>query len=377
MPGIVRAKSKRKTTERPAAKVNSSAKLAASARSPKASSRRGLLSQRDLESAILKQCAVGRDKLDRPDRNMPVRVSKVLPGATGSPEFPRAWARKSEAARGCAEWYVPEGSVDPSRRMLFLHGGSYTVWAPCDAPYRSICSRLALACRVCVLSIDYRMAPEHLFPAAFEDGLAALKWIAAYGPGSATEPAPARDVFVCGDSAGGGLALALCAATLPQNVRGVLRGVVGISAWADMTASVPSYETRQWDATRCFGDPCNAGVDRQAGREEAEVYLGRDGVRKHGKDWRASPFFASKARLLAMPAVLLHVGDYELIRDESKLLGDKLRAAGHGDSTVKVYPRMWHCWHEYSQGSGFGQPLVKAVRAVNEIGKWVKHRKST
>lgn len=377
MPGIVKAKSKRETTVRPTGKVNSVAKSAANAkRSPKANPRSGSLSQRDLENAILKQCAAGRDKLDRAQRHMPVRVLKVLPGETGSPEFPRAWARKGEAARGCAEWYVPEGS-DPSRRMLFLHGGSYTVWAPRDAPYRSICSRLALACRICVLSIDYRMAPEHLFPAAFEDGLTALKWIAVHGPGSTTEPAPARDVFVCGDSAGGGLALALCAAALPKDMRGVLRGVIGISAWADLSASVPSYETRQWDAKRCFGDPCNAGVDRRAGREEAEVYLGRDGVRKHGRDWRASPFFASKARLRSMPAVLLHVGDYELILDESTLLGEKLRAAGHSDSTVAVYPRMWHCWHEYSQGSGLGQPLVKAVRAVNEIGRWVKHRKSS
>jgi len=287
-------------------------------------STKGALSQRELEAEILKLCAKGRDKLDKqmaPD----VKIVPVKPGSACCEDFPMAWRRREggkRTERGTAEWYVPKGA-DPKKRMLFFHGGSYTVWAPKDAPYRSLCSRLAAVCRLCVLSVDYRMAPEHLFPAAFEDSAAALCWIAGHGPDSAMEPSPATDIFVCGDSAGGGLALAVCMAP-PRSVRPMLRGAVGLSPWIDMTASTPSYETRQWDPERGFGDAVNAGTDRKGGQGEAEVYLGRGGVKLHGKDWRVSPFFALASKLRNMPPVLLHVGDYELILDESVLLHQKM-----------------------------------------------------
>lgn len=329
--------------------------------------------QRELEDTILRRCAASRDRLDR--RMAPgVRVVPVAPGTTGDDAFPRLWTRKEGSkriARGTAEWHVPQG-VDTRRRMLFLHGGTYVLYAPRDAVYRSLCSRLARACSVCVLCVDYRLAPEHLFPAAFEDSVAALRWLAAHGPESPTAAAAATDLFVCGDSAGGGLALAACMAPLAK-VRSVLRGVLGLSPWLDLTASTPSYETRVWDPERCFGDACSGeGYQRRDGQLEAEGYLGRGGSARHGRDWRASPFFAPTPRLRALPPVLLHVGDYELIRDESVLLGQRMREAGHDDATVAVYPRMWHCWHQYAEGGGEGQPLRKAIRAVREIGQWVR-----
>eukprot|EP00933_Yihiella_yeosuensis_P075776 TRINITY_DN8529_c0_g2_i1.p1 TRINITY_DN8529_c0_g2~~TRINITY_DN8529_c0_g2_i1.p1 ORF type:complete len:374 (-),score=81.11 TRINITY_DN8529_c0_g2_i1:370-1491(-) len=330
--------------------------------------------QRLLEDAILRRCAAGRDQLDK--KRVPgVTVIPVKPGTTDCKDFPRAWSRKESSgrkARGAAEWYVPPGA-NPARRMLFLHGGSYILWAPQDAPYRALCTRLAKACNICILSVDYRMAPEHLFPAAFDDSLAALRWITSHGPFSTTETSPAEDVFVCGDSAGGGLALAVCLA-LEKSFTTCLRGVIGLSAWTDLTASTGSYDTRQWDAERCFGDAVNATTDRRSGREEAEGYLGRGGVQKHGRDWRASPFFAPAAKLRRLPSVLLHVGDYELILDESVDLHRRMQRAGHLDATVSVYSRMWHCWHEYTEGGGEGQSLKKAVDAIREIGRWVRDR---
>ncbi|CAE8631256.1 unnamed protein product, partial [Polarella glacialis] len=178
---------------------------------------------------------------------------------------------------------------------------------------------------------------------------------------------------VCGDSAGGGLALSVCMAQ-SISVRRCLRGALGLSAWADLSASTPSYDSRQWDEERCVGDAVNAGVTRKSGREEAEVYLGSGGVARHGRDWRASPFFASAAQLRRMPPVLLQVGDFELILDESVLLQQRMQAVGHRDSTVVVYPRMWHCWHEYAEGSGLGQPLHAAAKAVSELARWVRAR---
>lgn len=333
-------------------------------------------SHRELESAILRRCAAGRDSLDA--RRAPgVKLVKVRLGSTGLRHFPRRWTRKEEKGRvirGDAEWHVPNGA-DPTKRMLFLHGGTFVTWAPQDAPYRSLASRFARACNVCVLAIDYRNAPEHKFPAAYDDCAEALQWMAAHGPGSPVEVSPATDLFVSGDSAGGNLALAVCIAP-PAPVRRILRGCVGLSAWTDLTASTPSYETRQWDAERCFGDAVNKGTDRQGGRWEAEGYLGRGGVKKHGRDWRASPFFAPPSKLRNMPSVLFHVGDYELILDESVLFCEKMKKAGHRDAKATVYPRMWHVFHQYSEGGGERQPLEKALRAMREIGRWVNARKS-
>lgn len=334
------------------------------------------LTQRALEDAILRRCAKGRDQLDK-KRAPGVKVVPVLPGSTGQKDFPRYWSRKEDGKkleRGAAEWYIPPGA-DPKRRMLFLHGGGFALWAPQDAEYRSFGSRLAYECNVCVLSVDYRLSPEFLFPAAYEDSVAALQWIVTHGPGSATEEVPATDVFVAGDSAGGCLALAVCVAP-KASVRSVLRGTVGLSAWIDMTAASESYDTRQWDPARCFGDATNAGSDRLSGQGEAEVYLGRGGLKKHGRDWRASPLFAPAARLRKMPPVLLQVGDFELLLDENILLQKRMKKIGHSDATVSVYPRMWHCFQQYSEGGGVGQTLRKADAAMTAIGAWVRARKT-
>lgn len=180
-------------------------------------------------------------------------------------------------------------------------------------------------------------------------------------------------MFVAGDSAGGGLAVAACVAP-PPSVRRVLRGVIGLSAWMDLTASTPSYDTRQWDAGRCFGDAVNAGETREEGQGEALGYLGRGGIKKHGRDWRASPYFAPAAQLRTMPPALFSVGDYELILDESVLLAERMRKAGNKDVQCSVYPRMWHVFHQYSEGGGEDVPLQAAHRALREIGRWVAAR---
>jgi len=104
------------------------------------------LTQRQLESAILRQCAAGRDRLDR-RMAKGVKIISVRPSSEG---FPRKWFRREGrrmTMRGSAEWYIPP-KADGTRRMLFLHGGSYVVYAPQDAVYRSLASRLASRCGV-------------------------------------------------------------------------------------------------------------------------------------------------------------------------------------------------------------------------------------
>jgi len=120
-----------------------------------------------------------------------VRIITLDPSADG-PFTP--WERDGELSgdpggagpRGAAEWYVPWGPgpapADAARgRLLFFHGGGYVWYAPQDDVYRSFGTRLAQQTGMAVLSIDYRLAPEHAFPAALEDADAALRWLAVNG----------------------------------------------------------------------------------------------------------------------------------------------------------------------------------------------------
>lgn len=306
-------------------------------------------------------------------RVIPVPVGKTL-GQTSS--FPRAWHRKGEPPRGDAVWCVPAGGC-PRRRLLFLHGGAYAGNSPYDSQYLAFATQIARLTGLSVLSIDYRLAPEHRCPAPVTDSLAALKWMAAYGPpprgaprGTTAQRKSATQLFLCGDSAGGGLALACCLKA-PLALRPLIRGIVAISPWTDMTASTSTYETRLWNTKTKTGDPFD---DRESSLKMAATYIGKGPHRVRPTDIRASPFFASRARLRALPPTLFIVGDYELALGDSLELRDKMIAAGHLDASVSVYDRMFHCHVLYSEGKGLGQTLFAGVRGREELARWIADR---
>jgi hypothetical protein len=135
-----------------------------------------------------------------------------------------------EQIRATSDWIVPPGCVGASLddRVLFLHGGVYIYYSPSDG-YRPLSTRLAVACGMPVFVPDYRKAPEHKHPAAVDDSVVALRWMAAHAPDGS--PRPARRVFVVGDSSGGGLAAATVLAAQAQ--------AEGISAIPLSGSSVP------------------------------------------------------------------------------------------------------------------------------------------
>lgn len=304
---------------------------------------------------------------------VPVPVGKAPEGGEC---FPRAWKRRGEALRGDAVWCVP-ARCDLSRRMLFFHGGAYTGSSPQDPAYLAFATQLARASGLAVLSIDYRLAPEHRCPAAVEDAVAALKWLASYGPpargspaGSTSTKMQAKEIFLSGDSAGGGLAFA-CALTAPTALRPVLRGVVGISAWTDLTASSTTYDSRLWDPKTKTGDPFD---DRPGSLNMAETYTGSGARRFPPRDPRASPMFASPSQLRELPPSLFIVGDYELGLGDSVEMREKLVAAGHMDASISVYDRMFHCHVLYAEGKATGQVLKSGARGVKEIASWISSK---
>jgi acetyl esterase/lipase len=204
---------------------------------------------------------------------------------------------------------APDRALPPDAPLvLYLHGGGYIVGGlPSHAPF---CARLGHALGARVLFADYRLAPEHRFPAAFEDGLAAWAEAARLATGR---------LLIAGDSAGGGLALAIAQAAIAQGMRAPDRLIL-LSPWVDMTLSGKSLSL-------------NAATDAMLSMKiltrMRDYYL-------HGAepgDRRDSPLFDPNTRL---PPVLLIYSDSEVLRDDATRLAKKLRAGGTSVTTHAV-----------------------------------------
>ncbi len=138
-----------------------------------------------------------------------------------------------------SEWVEPR-KVRPSRTVLYLHGGGYTICSP--ATHRGLASQLALACPTRLLVIDYRLAPENTFPAALEDSLAAYRWLLGQG----ISP---RSIAIAGDSAGGGLTLST-AVSLREAGEPLPAALVLLSPWTDLTFFLYSKKPGRADMER-------------------------------------------------------------------------------------------------------------------------------
>jgi monoterpene epsilon-lactone hydrolase len=239
-----------------------------------------------------------------------------------------------------AEWLRPPSAV-PGRVVLYLHGGGYVIGSP--RSHRHLAAAIASAAGASALLLDYRLAPEHPFPAAVEDATAAYRWLL----DQAIAP---EHIVIAGDSAGGGLTVATLLALREARVP-LPAGGVCISPWVDLTCSGASY------ATKAAADP----IVRRAGVEEmARAYLGATPPRTP----LASPLFAD---LRGLPPLLIHVGSDEVLLDDAVQLAERAKAAGV-DTTLEIYDRMIHVWH------WFLPMLDEAQTAVEAIGRFVRSR---
>ena len=256
-------------------------------------------------------------------------------------------------------------NVEDNTIILFLHGGSYAHYAPKDPWYASLTSRLAHESRRVVVSPSYRLAPSNPFPAALDDALATLRYLRR-----------TSRVVVCGDSAGGGLAMAL-ALSAPHDVV----GVVALSGLFDLTASTGSYDKR---VDPLFSDAPDE--ERRSTIRDGLTYLGREPrdkdvnsvltaawccyppkLTKLLRDWRCSPLFAPTDLLKKLPPTLLVVGAHEVLLDESLQLGGAIK-----DCRVVVFEEMWHDFFLYSEGRTHGNKLDEAQHCIDLVSKFVK-----
>ena len=241
------------------------------------------------------------------------------------------------------EWITVPGS-DPNRRLLYVHGGGYVIGS--TATHRRLCEDIAAASGCSILNLDYRLAPEHPFPAAVDDAIAGLQFMQENGPDG---PGAAQSTFVAGDSAGGGLTLATLLAARERGVA-MPNAAIGISAWTDMAVTGESITTRA-DADPLITDAAMIKL-------MAAAYVGGG----NAEDPLASPVYADYAGL---PPLLLQVGDAEVLLDDTRRVTERARAAGV-DVTEEVWDEMFHVWH------AFAPMLPEGREAIDRIGEFVK-----
>jgi epsilon-lactone hydrolase len=229
------------------------------------------------------------------------------------------------------------------RTIFYLHGGGYVIGSPNG--YRELAAALSQAADARVLLIDYRLAPENPHPAGVQDATIAYRWLVKQ------EADPANTV-VAGDSAGGGLTVALLAALRDAGDR-LPAAAVCMSPWVDMTLSGASVDDR-------------AELDPIVSRPLLENMAGAYLMGQDPQTPSASPLFAD---LSGLPPILILVGTSEALHDDSTRLADRAREAGV-DVTLSVADEMYHVWPAMSSF------LPEAREAVEEIGRFVQSRPS-
>ena len=239
------------------------------------------------------------------------------------------------------EWIIPPSASENDSILYYLHGGGYISGSA--KTNRPITVPLARRLKRRVFSLDYRLAPEHRFPAAVEDAVAGYRWLISTG-------VEARFLSIAGDSAGGGLALAVVMALRDAGEK-LPSCVACLSPWADMTGS---------------GDSITANSDRDAMfrgediRAYADVYLGSQSPQVP----LASPLFGNFAGL---PPLYIEAGESEVLLDDARGVHRKALAAGVS-SELRIVKGVPHGWQ-------FGAPFVPEAReSVAEIAQFMTRR---
>ena len=238
------------------------------------------------------------------------------------------------------QWITAPG-VPQDRLIIYLHGGAYATCSP--TTHKDLISRLSLASGAAALGVDYRLAPEYLFPAAVEDCLGAYNWALSHG----FEPG---NIVLAGDSAGGGLVVSVLLAArdsaLPLPAAGVC-----FSPWVDLECTGESMSVN---------DHLDAFIKYEGLFARAQSYLG-EADPKH--PW-ASALYAD---LHGLPPLLIHVGSAETLLDDSTRLAILAKDSGV-DVSFKIWDDMVHVWQL------FASVLPEGQQSIDESGEFIRSK---
>lgn len=236
-----------------------------------------------------------------------------------------------------AEWVTTDKHQE--RVVLYLHGGGYCIGS--SSSYRPFVAQLAKALKANILSINYRLAPEHRFPAALEDALIAYRWLL-----KTTHP---KKIIVAGDSAGGGLVLATLLAARDAGDPMPLAAIC-FSPWTDLALTGESMQTK------AKIDPVLAYKPTLAA---SKLYLND----VDPKTPLASPLYGD---LKGLPPLLIQVGTDEVLLSDSTRFAEKVKAAGV-DVTLDVWENMIHVWPIF-----FTSFVPEARQALAKVAEFVE-----
>jgi cation diffusion facilitator CzcD-associated flavoprotein CzcO/acetyl esterase/lipase len=253
------------------------------------------------------------------------RITHTPPGVTVTHE--------TLGGRRCDRIVAEE--AEPHRAILYLHGGAYVLGSP--RTHRGLAAQIAVAGAAPVHLLDYRLGPEHEHPAALEDALAAFRELVDTG----LDPS---SIVVVGDSAGGGLALAL-ATRLRDAGEPLPAGLALLNGWFDLTCS---------GASMTFNRRRDAGLHRGWTLHSGDLYRG-------AADALDPELSVLRADLNGLPPTYVQVGTHDLLLTDSDQLVERLRGAG-----VEVsYDRFDGMWHDFQLGAGMLREADEAMAGLH------------
>lgn len=269
------------------------------------------------------------------DRVSPQRQRTIIDALTRLAVLPRGTRVEPGQLGGRPADRIATAAGNLDRAMLYLHGGGYTVGS--RRTHRAVTAHLAHTAGVVGHLLDYRLAPEHPYPAAVDDAIAAYRELLADG-------IPAERIVVAGDSAGGGLALGLALRARDTGVP-LPRALALISPWPDLTLAGLVDDIDDPLLSRAWLQRC------------ARDYAGTDPTQPE-----ASPLFAD---LSGLPPMLIHGASEEILVADVERLADRARAAGVA-VTYRRLDGLWHVAHLYAG------MMRESTEAVADMGRWLR-----
>lgn len=263
-------------------------------------------------------------------------------GSRQEPTAPGVKLMKVKVGDVPCEW-VMTPDADPNLRLLYLHGGGWVSGS--GGNYLPLAADISAAAKCAVLLPDYRLAPEHPFPAGIDDCVTAHEWLVANGP---TGPGAARATFVAGDSAGGNLTLATLLALKDRKLKQPAGGIA-ISPATDFTLTSQALKT--------VYDPI---ISSRTMPEFRDRYLPKTDPRNP----LASPLFGDYHGL---PPLLIQLGEHEMLRDDAIRVTKKARADGT-PVTLEIWPGMVHVFQI--------RGLPESREAIRRIADFMKHQQT-